>query len=141
MAHLGKRLLVVGLPAVVIAMASASTPIASAGTSASARLRSCTGGLLLEPTGTVVLACADANTEIRATRWTSWTNTGARGTTDFGLNLCTPTCVASRISFFPDSTIRLTAAKHTAHGLLFTRAVISYRLHGVQKTFTAYPAT
>jgi hypothetical protein len=49
--------------------------------------------------------------------------------------------VASRISFFPDSTIRLTAAKHTPHGLLFTRAVISYRLHGVQKTFTAYPAT
>jgi hypothetical protein len=141
MSHLAKRLLIVALPAIALASASASTSIASAGTSASARLGSCSGQLLFKPTGTVVLACADANTEIKATKWTSWTNSGASGTTDFGLNLCTPTCVASRISFFPGATIRLSAPKHTAHGLLFTRAVIGYRLHGEQKTFTAYPAT
>ena len=143
MTHRGKSLLMVALPAVAIAVASASTPAASASASASAsaRLRSCSGQALFEPKGTVVLACADANTEITSTHWTAWTDAGASGTTDFGLNLCTPTCVASRISFFPDATIRLLAPRQTAHGLLFTRAVISYRRGGRQKTFTAYPAT
>jgi hypothetical protein len=131
----------VALPAVAIAVTSASTPVAHAGASASARLRSCSGQLLFEPKGTVVLACADANTEIKATRWSTWKNAGAVGTTDFGLNLCTPTCVASRVSFFPGATIRLVAPRQTAHGLLFTRAVISYRRNGRQNTFTAYPAT
>jgi len=105
------------------------------------RLLSCSGKPLLRPTGLVVLSCADANSEIRATRWTSWGRTSAVGTTDFGLNLCTPTCAASKITFFPKSLVRLTGVTKTKHGLRFSRAVITYVLHGKRRSFTAYPPT
>ena len=119
--------------AVVVTVASASSPLP--------RLLSCSGKPLLRPTGLVVLSCADANSEIRATHWTSWGQTSAVGKTDFGLNLCTPTCAASKITFFPNSLVRLTGATKTKQGLRFSRAVITYVLHGKRKTFTAYPPT
>jgi hypothetical protein len=37
--------------------------------------------------------------------------------------------------------VTLTAPKRTAHGVLFTRATITYSLHGRTKRFVAYPAT
>ena len=119
--------------ALLAAAASAAPPLP--------RLLSCSGKPLLRPTGLVVLSCADANSEIRATRWTSWGPTSAAGTTDFGLNLCTPTCAASSITFFPNSAVRLTGVTKTKRGLRFSRAVIAYVLHGKRKTFTAYPPT
>ena len=105
------------------------------------RLLSCGGTRLLRPTGVVVLSCADANSEIKGTRWRSWGRSEAVGTTDFGINLCTPTCVASRIRFFPASTVRLRDVQTTSGGPLFGRAEITYTLNGVRRTFTAYPAT
>ena len=126
----GLLLVVVALPALA---ASASAPVP--------RLLSCSGTPLLRPTGLVVLSCADANSEIRATRWRSWDRTHAEGTTTFGLNLCTPTCAASKLTFFPHSRIRLGAVTKTRQGLRFGRAVITYLLHGKTKTFTAYPPT
>jgi hypothetical protein len=141
MTRLAKWFLFAVLSPVAVGAAAAGAPPSAAAAPAAARLLVCGGRLLHEPRGTVILACADANTEITATRWTSWTRSGASGTTDFGLNLCTPTCAASRISFFPDSTIRLTGARETVHGLLFTRAAITYRRHGVRTTAIAYPAT
>jgi len=125
--------------AVLIAVALLA-PVASA-SSPSPRLLSCSGKPLQRPTGLVVLSCADANSEIRATHWTSWGRTSAVGTTDFGLNLCTPTCAASTITFFPNSVVRLTGVTKTKQGLRFSRAVIAYVLHRKRKTFTAYPPT
>jgi len=118
---------------VLATVASASSPLP--------RLLSCSGKPLLRPTGLVVLSCADANSEIRATHWTSWGHTSAVGTTDFGLNLCTPTCAASTITFFPNSLVRLTGVTKTKQGPRFSRAVITYVVHGKRKTFTGYPPT
>ena len=119
--------------ALLAAVAAAAVPLP--------RLLSCSGKPLLRPTGPVVLSCADANSEIRATHWSSWGRTSAVGTTTFGLNLCTPTCAESSISFFPHSRIRLTGVTSTRHGLRFSRAVVTYVLHGRTRTFTAYPPT
>ena len=131
--------LLIALAALPLAAAAAvATAFASSATPA---LLSCSGAHLVRPAGTVVLSCADGNSLIRDTRWQSWNAAGATGTTDFGLNLCTPTCVASRIRFFPGSAIRLVGATRTSKGLLFSRAVIRYTLNGEQRTFTAYPET
>ena len=120
--------------AAVLASAAAAAPTVP-------RLLSCAGKPLLRPAGVVVLSCADANSELRGTAWSSWDRSGAVGITDFGLNLCEPNCAASRMTFFPHSRVRLTGAKKTSHGLLFTRATITYVLHGKTKTFVAYPPT
>lgn len=125
----------------VVAVTVLSTGASAASSSPLPRLLSCSGKPLLRPTGLVVLSCADANSEIRATHWTSWGHTSASGTTDFGLNLCTPTCAASTITFFPNSLVRLTGVTKTKQGLRFSRAVITYVLHGKRKTFTGYPPT
>jgi hypothetical protein len=134
------------LAAVVVPLAGASAlaagpPAHAEPAAALPRLLSCGGVKLLRPTGVVVLSCADANTEIKGTRWLSWGPAEATGTTDFGINLCTPTCAASRIRFFPASTIRLLGARSTRSGRLFSRAEITYTLNGVRRSYTAYPAT
>jgi hypothetical protein len=117
----------------VVAGASAASPLP--------RILSCAGKPLVRPAGLVVLSCADANSELRATHWQSWSGSGAVGTTDFGLNLCTPSCAASKIRFFPNSHVRLSGAEHTKRGLLFDRATVTYVLHGKTKTFVAYLPT
>ena len=127
--------------AVLVLAMPATAAIRAAGSSAVPALLSCGGSQLVRPTGTVVLACADANTQISRTRWHTWTTASATGTTDFGVNLCTPSCVASRMRYFPDSTIRLLGAERTRHGILFSRAEITYVLGGAHRTFAAYPAT
>jgi hypothetical protein len=128
--------------ALPVSAATGSALTADAATpSALPALLSCGGSRLVRPTGTVVLACADANTEISKTHWHTWRAASATGTTDFGVNLCIPSCVASRMRYFPDSTIRLLGAERTRNGLVFSRAEITYVLDGVHRTFAAYPAT
>jgi hypothetical protein len=131
--------LVLAVPATGATAVAGSANAAAA--SAVPALMSCGGSRLVRPAGTVVLACADANTEISKTHWRTWGSASATGTTDFGVNLCTPSCVASRMRYFPDSAIRLLGAERTRHGLVFTRAEITYVLGGKHKTFNAYPAT
>jgi len=127
---------------IALLAAVAAFPLAAHAAGApSPALRSCTGARLVRPAGTVVLSCADGNSEITATRWHAWTPTQAIGTTDFGVNLCTPTCVASRIRFYPGATIRLLDPTPTSTGPVFSRAVVTYRRGGERRTFTAYPAT
>jgi hypothetical protein len=132
--------------AIALVASVAGAPGASAFANAAAAsgvpaLLSCSGSRLVRPAGTVVLSCADANTEISRTHWRTWKGRSATGTTDFGVNLCTPTCVASRMRFFPGSVVRLLGAERTHHGLVFSRAEIGYVLGGKHRTFTAYPAT
>jgi hypothetical protein len=125
------------------AAATFALALAAAATAATPapKLLSCAGTALVRPSATVVLSCADGNSELKATHWRSWGAREAVGSTDFGVNLCTPTCVASRMRFFADSTVRLIDPKHTTKGLLFTEAVITYTLDGSKRTFTAYPAS
>jgi hypothetical protein len=124
-----------------IVLATTATAAVSAAATGAPRLLSCSGSPLVKPTATVVLSCADGNSELKGTHWSSWSEGGARGTTDFGVNLCTPTCVTSRMQFFPGSTVALLDTRRTSRGLLFTRALITYTLHGKHHTFTAYPPT
>jgi hypothetical protein len=58
------------------------------------------------------------------------------GTTRFALNLCTPYCAASKMSYFPHSTVRLTRPVATKHGRLYSRLVVHYLLKGKATTFS-----
>ncbi|MGB9112663.1 MAG: hypothetical protein WCF24_08045 [Acidimicrobiales bacterium] len=120
-----------------VAMSAIAILPASA-TGGSARrvgLYSCTGKVVVRP-GNFVITCADANTQLTATKWTQWDSTLGVGTTRFAMNLCNPTCVASKISYFPASVVRLSAPIRTsAHGWLFSKLTVTYRLHGRMKTF------
>jgi hypothetical protein len=115
------------IPLVVVLLTAAATATAAT----IPHLRSCGGKPLVRPAGIVVLACADANAELAATRWTNWGATRATGTTRFGLNLCIPYCAASKMSFFPRSAVRLDRVKKGR----FTRVTVRYVLHGKTRTF------
>jgi hypothetical protein len=131
------------LPVAAATVATIAAGLAAAAAAAAPvpRLLSCAGTALLRPAATVVLSCADGNSELKSTHWRSWGTREAVGSTDFGVNLCTPTCVASRMRFFAASTVTLSDPKRTGKGLLFTKATISYAVDGSKRTFTAYPAT
>jgi hypothetical protein len=135
------RRFVLGTATVAAVVAAAVVATGGGASVAPPRLLSCSGKALLRPTGTVVLSCADANSELRSTHWLSWGRTAAVGTTDFGLNLCTPTCAASSTTFFSHSRVRLTGVAHTKQGPRFGRAVVTYVLRGKTKTFVAYLPT
>ena len=119
--------------------AGASTRSASEGAGSAAApvtaLWSCTGRRVVEPTE-FVISCADANSELTSTRWTSWTATRATGTTRFGLNLCVPYCAASPMSYFPNSTVVASRPEATRHGELFSSLTVTYELKGRMKTFS-----
>jgi hypothetical protein len=138
-------LLVAGLAALAVTATSAAVelvaPAAEAARAASAQLLSCTGGKLTRPLGTVVLACGDGNIEISKTDWSSWTGSGASGTTTLDINLCNPTCAQSKMRSFPGSAVRLFDVLHSSSGPVFARAAITYRHAGKQATVTAYPRT
>src|SRR5579863_8269890 len=134
---MSRKIKTAALTATILALCAATA--LAAGTSP--RLLSCSGSPLIKPTGMVVLSCADANSELKSTHWSSWSANGASGKTDFGLNLCTPDCAASSIRFFSGSSVRLLDPRHTSKGLLFTRVVVGYKLGGKQRSFTAYPPT
>jgi hypothetical protein len=98
-------------------------------------LFSCTNKVVVRP-GTFIITCADAYTQLTSTKWTEWGSTTAVGTTRFAMNLCTPSCVASKMSYFPGSVVRLTTPVRTAaHGWLFSKLTVTYRFHGKMKTF------
>jgi hypothetical protein len=82
-----------------------------------------------------VISCADGNAEITSTKWSSWSATGAAGTTRFAINLCNPYCAASPVSYFPGSTVTLSAPVHTKKGAFFSKMVVTYFLHGKKATF------
>lgn len=100
-----------------------------------AKILTCRGKTVVKPKN-FVIACADANAQLTATHWASWTAWSATGTTKFALNLCKPYCAASKISFFPRSKVRLFAPVNAKHGRLFSKLTVSYKLHGKTKTFT-----
>jgi hypothetical protein len=99
-----------------------------------ARMLTCRGSSVVKPTS-FVITCADGNTELTSTHWTSWSATGATGTTTFGINLCKPYCAASPMTFLPKSRVRLSAPEVTKNGKFFSSLVVNYTLHGKATTY------
>jgi hypothetical protein len=133
-----RRVIQVSSAGLTLAAISTLAVLPASTTGASGRkvgLYSCTGKVVVRP-GSFVITCADANTLLTATKWTRWGSTGAVGTTRFAMNLCNPSCVDSRITYFPKSVVRLSGAVRTvAHGWLFSKLAVTYRFHGKLKTF------
>lgn len=113
-----------------------AAPVGAVAPSASTvKLLTCSNAKVFKP-ATFVISCADANAELTATHWSTWNATSAAGTTRFALNLCVPYCAASKMSYFPKSTVRLTDPVTTKHGRLFSSLVVRYQLKGKSKTFS-----
>lgn len=138
-----KNVIAVATAAAVLGLAggsaagAAATPASASASATTAlpRLLNCAGAPTLRPVR-LVLACADANAALNDTHWQRWSATGATGVTRFGLNLCAPSCVQSRITVFAGAIVQASAPVTTArHGRLFSRLVVHYRLHGLEKTY------
>ena len=118
----------------VPALATPASAGASPVKSPAVKILACSGAMLVRPSN-FVISCADANAALTKTHWTTWNSRGATGTTRFALNLCNPYCAASPISYFPKSTVRLSAPVMTKHGRLFSKLVVRYIYRGKAKTF------
>jgi hypothetical protein len=110
-----------------------ATPSALVGTGA--KVLTCSGASVVRPR-TLVVSCADANTSLQSTRWSTWGAGGASGTTTFAINLCTPYCAASPMSYFPHSAVTLSAPITTRHGTYFSRLEVRYSQGSTRKTFS-----
>lgn len=138
----GSVLLIAGIVSVAMIVgvrnAGSSLPSSAAPSSALSNTRvgvvTCSGSSIVRPR-TLVVSCADANTILTSTQWTTWNANGATGTTTFGMNLCTPYCAASPISYFPRSSVRLYASATSPHGAFFSELVVRYNVGNKVKTF------
>ncbi|HEY5103588.1 MAG TPA: hypothetical protein VII65_00965 [Acidimicrobiales bacterium] len=106
----------------------------SAAASTKSGIITCRGNAVVEPRA-FVITCADANTQLTKTHWSSWTATRASGTTTFAMNLCTPYCAASPMSYFPNSRVTLSAPVTTTKGKLFSLMTVRYVVHGRATTY------
>ena len=114
--------------------ANASNSLSSLTGRTSAKVLACQGGGVVRPRNFVV-TCADGNTQLTNTNWTSWTSQGATGTTTFAMNLCVPYCAASKVTYYPNSVVRLSAPVATKHGSLFSLLSVRYRSGGRSQIF------
>ena len=133
------RIATVTIGIATIGAATFGSGLAASATQTSATTRpallTCANAVVAKPR-MFVISCADGNSELTNTSWTSWSATRAVGVTTFGLNLCVPYCAASKISYFAHSTVTLSAPEKTKRGKLFSYLVVSYTVHGAKKTFS-----
>ncbi len=99
------------------------------------KILACTGATVSRPRD-FVISCADANAALTQTHWSTWSANGAMGTTRLALNLCQPSCVASRMSYFPHSSVTLSAPVTTKHGRLFSKLLVRYAYRGKAASFS-----
>jgi hypothetical protein len=120
------------------AFGSSSAPTRTSSASLVARatpkVLTCRGTTVARPS-TFVITCADAYTQLTKTHWTTWSSSEATGVTTFAMNLCTPNCAASKMSYFPGSRVRLSSPLNTSHGRVFSSLVVRYTITGHTKTF------
>ena len=111
------RLARIALPitlAAALALPALAIPASSGASNLKAspvKILACTGTTLSRPRN-FVISCADANAALTQTHWSTWSANRATGTTRFALNLCTPYCAASPMSYFPHSTVTSLGAGH-----------------------------
>ena len=99
------------------------------------KILTCTDTAVSRPSS-FVISCADGNSSLTKTHWSSWNAKSATGITRFALNLCVPTCAASTMSYFPNSTVRLSAPVTAKHGRLFSKLVVRYNYRGKNDSFS-----
>jgi hypothetical protein len=140
---LGVALVVLGIGGAITgpatsAFGSSPSHSASADISAAASTKTsvltCRDTLVVKP-ASFIITCADANTQLTQTRWSSWTSVSALGTTRFAMNLCKPNCAASPMSYFPKSHVTLSAPVTTKKGKLFSLMVVRYTMNGMSMTY------
>jgi hypothetical protein len=102
--------------------------------STDAKVLTCQNSDVIRPR-TFIVTCADAYTQLTDTHWTRWTSASAVGTTTFAMNLCKPYCAASKMSYFPRSTVRFSLPISTKHGQLFSLLVVHYVSDGQPHVF------
>jgi hypothetical protein len=120
-----------GLIAAAIESPALAVPSA---TSNGTRLLGCAGAAVIKPS-TFGMGCDGAYRELTKTHWSSWTASVASGTTDFGVNLCRPTCAQAKVTFFPNSRVRASSPVTTSRGRLFSSVVVRYRRDGKERSF------
>jgi hypothetical protein len=99
-----------------------------------AKVLTCGGADVVRPRN-YIITCADAYTQLTKTHWTSWTSTRAVGTTTFAMNLCTPYCAASKMTYYPRSAVSFTSPISTKNGALFSLLTVRYRSGGRPHVF------
>ena len=99
------------------------------------KILTCAGTTVSHPRN-FVISCADANAALTQTHWSTWSAHSATGTTRFALNLCTPYCAASPMSYFPRSSVTVSAPVSTRHGRLFSKLVVHYVYRGKATSFS-----
>jgi hypothetical protein len=102
--------------------------------STDAKVMTCQGTDVVRPR-TFIVTCADAYTQLTDTHWTRWTSTSAVGTSTFAMNLCKPYCAASKMSYFPDSTVQFSSPLSTKRGQVFSLLVVHYVADGHTHVF------
>ena len=100
----------------------------------SAKVLTCRGTDVVRPRN-YIITCADAYTQLTNTHWTTWTSKSATGTTTFAMNLCKPYCAASKMTFYPRSTVSFTSPVTTKHGSLFSLLTVRYQSGGRPRVF------
>jgi hypothetical protein len=100
----------------------------------SAKVLTCAGADVVRPVN-YIITCADAYTQLTKTTWSTWSTSEAIGRTDFAMNLCNPYCAASKMSYFPNSTVHFSAPIATKHGTLFSLLTVRYEYKGASHLF------
>jgi hypothetical protein len=100
----------------------------------SAKVLTCQGTQVTRPRNYIV-TCADAYTQLTNTHWTRWTSKSAVGTTTFAMNLCKPYCAASKMTYYPNSTVSFSSPVTTKHGSLFSLLTVRYQSGGRSHVF------
>jgi hypothetical protein len=119
----------------------ASSPTSRSGNSVpplaaktSAKVLTCLGSDVVRPRN-YTITCADDNTQLTNSHWTSWTAKSAVGTTTFAMNLCKPYCAASKMTYYPNSAVSFTSPESTKHGTLFSLLTVRYQSGGRSHVF------
>ena len=101
---------------------------------AAAKVLTCTGAKVVRPVN-YIISCADANTQLTKTTWTTWNASQGVGTTDFAMNFCKPYCAASKLTYFPGSSVHFSDPLSTENGTLFSLLTVRYQYQGASHLF------
>lgn len=122
-----------------IASAAPSRPVqAATATKAMPGLLNCGLGKVEVKPKTLILSCADANSQGTHLVWSKWATAGAKATGTFTWNLCTPNCAASKTWGKSTATYTLSRLVHTTkYGWLFEKLTV----HITGKKTGGFPRT
>ncbi|MGC8465867.1 MAG: hypothetical protein ACP5O0_08040 [Acidimicrobiales bacterium] len=111
---------------------NALTPAQNAKTlthSSPTRFLQCNGVAAIRPKN-FIIACADGNTAVQNTHWTTWSESHAVGTTTFVVNLCVPYCAASPLTTIHGAKVELSRPVKHRNATYFTSVDVLYTFKG-----------